>query len=357
MEAKVDAIQDKLRSIFETKSGYRDEATQAKLLEKHFRYFDTDGSGVIDYHEFTSAMLRLNFVGVQAELEGLFDRYDEDLNGTLSYVEFASVIFGTNGVSKPSSHVKSVVERVKALILENGGKNGIRTLTVILRRMDQNGDRTLDKEEFYNGLLELGVQANEIETTELDKVFCHFDRDGNGRITIHELLRGLRGGMGKRRILLVRQAFHLLDESKDGTVTVDEIASRFDTSHHPDILSGRLKPVDVLRQFLAVFESQSDTNGVVTWHEFLNYYRDLGAGIENDDEFELIVRNAWHMSGGEGWCENSTCRRVLVTHSDGSQRVCEIQNDLGIGPKDKTKMVRQLLLQGVRDIVDVKLAM
>ncbi|RHY91356.1 hypothetical protein DYB37_003629 [Aphanomyces astaci] len=260
-------------SIFETKSGYRDEATQAKLLEKHFRYFDTDGSGVIDYHEFTSAMLRLNFVGVQAELEGLFDRYDEDLNGTLSYVEFASVIFGTNGVSKPSSHVKSI------------------------------------------------------------------------------------GGMGKRRILLVRQAFHLLDESKDGTVTVDEIASRFDTSHHPDILSGRLKPVDVLRQFLAVFEGQSDTNGVVTWHEFLNYYRDLGAGIENDDEFELIVRNAWHMSGGEGWCENSTCRRVLVTHSDGSQRVCEIQNDLGIGPKDKTKMVRQLLLQGVRDIVDVKLAM
>ncbi|RHY22299.1 hypothetical protein DYB25_002826 [Aphanomyces astaci] len=313
-------------SIFETKSGYRDEATQAKLLEKHFRYFDTDGSGVIDYHEFTSAMLRLNFVGVQAELEGLFDRYDEDLNGTLSYVEFASVIFGTNGVSKPSSHVKSI--------------------------------------EFYNGLLELGVQANEIETTELDKVFCHFDRDGNGRITIHELLRGLRvpkisktGGMGKRRILLVRQAFDLLDESKDGTVTVDEIASRFDTSHHPDILSGRLKPVDVLRQFLAVFEGQSDTNGVVTWHEFLNYYRDLGAGIENDDEFELIVRNAWHMSGGEGWCENSTCRRVLVTHSDGSQRVCEIQNDLGIGPKDKTKMVRQLLLQGVRDIVDVKLAM
>ncbi|ETW03344.1 hypothetical protein, variant [Aphanomyces invadans] len=252
--------------------------------------------------------------------------------------------------------------QVKALILESGGKNGIRTLTVILRRMDQNGDRTLDKEEFYNGLLELGVQSNEIDETELEKVFRHFDRDGNGRITIDELLRGLRGGMSKRRILLVRQAFDLLDVSKDGTVTVDEIASRFDTAHHPDILSGRLKPVDVLRQFLAVFEGQqigpsgeSPADGIVTWHEFLNYYRDLGAGIPNDDEFELIVRNAWHMSGGEGWCENSTCRRVLVTHSDGSQHVCEIQNDIGIGPNDKTKMMRQLLLQGVRDVVDVKL--
>ncbi|RHY26476.1 hypothetical protein DYB32_007580, partial [Aphanomyces invadans] len=281
MEAKVDGIQDKLRSIFEVKSGYREEVTQAKLLEKHFRYFDRDGSGVIDYHEFTEAMVKLNFVGVQAELEGLFDRYDEDLNGTLSYTEFANAVFGTNGASKPHKQVTSIVER---------------------------------------------------------------------------------GGMSKRRILLVRQAFDLLDVSKDGTVTVDEIASRFDTAHHPDILSGRLKPVEVLRQFLAVFEGQqigpsgeSPADGIVTWHEFLNYYRDLGAGIPNDDEFELIVRNAWHMSGGEGWCENSTCRRVLVTHSDGSQHVCEIQNDIGIGPNDKTKMMRQLLLQGVRDIVEVKL--
>ncbi|CAK4116943.1 unnamed protein product [Aphanomyces euteiches] len=356
MDAKVDAIQDKLRAIFEIKSGYKDEATQAKLLEKHFRYFDTDGSGVIDFHEFTSAMLRLNFVGVQAELEGLFDRYDEDLSGTLSYSEFATVLFGSSG--KPNTQVKSIIDRVKSMILENGGKNGIRTLQVILRRMDQNGDKTIDKEEFHNGLLELGIQPNEIEGSELDKVFAYFDRDGNGRITLDELLRGLRGGMSKRRIQFVRKAFDLLDESRDGVVTIDEIADRFDTSHHPDVLSGLLKPQDVLRQFLAGFEGNRDGqgDGVVTWSEFLAYYRDLSAGIDSDDEFELIVRNAWHMSGGEGWCENTTCRRVLVLHGDGSQEICEIQNDLGIGPKDRTKMIRQLLLQGVRDIADVKLA-
>ncbi|KAF0682957.1 Aste57867_24970 [Aphanomyces stellatus] len=357
MEERVDAIQDKLRAIFEVKSGYGEEATQAKLLEKHFRFFDSDGSGTIDYHEFTSAMLRLNFVGVQAELEGLFDRYDEDLNGSLSYAEFSAVLFGLHGPGKASAKVKSIVEKVKSLILESGGKNGIRTLTVILRRMDQNGDKTIDKEEFHNGLLEMGIQGNEIDGAELDKAFRHFDRDGNGRITIDELVRGLRGGMAKQRIQLVRKAFDLLDVSQDGTVTVDEIASRFDTSHHPDILSGRLKPQDVLRQFLAVFEAQNDSgeaaDGVVTWSEFLSYYRDLGAGIADDDEFELIVRNAWHMSGGHGWCENTTCRRVLVTHSDGSEQICEIQNDLGIGPKDTTKMIRQLLLQGVRDIVKV----
>ncbi len=41
-----------------------------------------------------------------------------------------------------------------------------------------------------------------------------------------------------------------------------------------------------------------------------------------------MIRNAWHISGGEGWCENSTCRRVLVTHADGHQTVEEIKVDV-----------------------------
>ena len=30
-------------------------------------------------------MVRLNFVGVEREIEALFDRYDEDCSGTIDY--------------------------------------------------------------------------------------------------------------------------------------------------------------------------------------------------------------------------------------------------------------------------------
>jgi hypothetical protein len=48
-------------------------------------------------------------------------------------------------------------------------------------------------------------------------------------------------------------------------------------------------------------------------------YRAISACVDDDDYFELVLRNAWHISGGEGWCQNTTCTRVLVLHQDGHQ--------------------------------------
>ena len=63
----------------------------------------------------------------------------------------------------------------------------------------------------------------------------------------------------------------------------------------------------------------------VTFTEFSDYYSSVSASIDDDDYFELMMRNSWHISGGEGWCANSSCRRVLVTHADGRQTVEEIK--------------------------------
>ncbi|GMF10022.1 unnamed protein product [Phytophthora lilii] len=367
-DSRVDAMEVKLREMFEVRSGYRDEHSQAALLAKHFRSFDRDGSGVLDFDEFARAMLSLNFVGVQAETEALFDRYDSDLNGVLSYAEFARAVTGCSGRVLLNGRAQSLLERVRASILEAGGKNGIRTLGVILRRMDQNGNGVIELEvthprslhgyaaylpmfmqEFRDGIFQLGVC--DAEPGELERTFRCFDRDQSGKITIDELMRGLRGSMPKRRILLVKKAFALLDTSGDGKATVEEVERLYDASQHPEVLAGRMKPRDAMLEMMSVFEqADSRGDGVVTWHEFLEYYKDLSAGILNDDEFELMVRNAWHLSGGVGWSANSSCRRVLATFRDGSQRVLEIENDLGIGASDTRRMMEKLAAQGYRDI-------
>jgi hypothetical protein len=59
-----------------------------------------------------------------------------------------------------------------------------------------------------------------------------------------------------------------------------------------------------------------------------------------------MMRNAWHISGGEGWAANSANRRVLVTAADGSQSVQEIRDDLGLKADDKAGMIARLRAQG-----------
>jgi hypothetical protein len=70
-------------------------------------------------------------------------------------------------------------------------------------------------------------------------------------------------------------------------------------------------------------------DGIVTIEEFEDYYKDISSSIDRDDYFELMIRNAWHISGGEGQSTNTSNRRVLKTNPDGTQEVVEIENDIG----------------------------
>ena len=93
-------------------------------------------------------------------------------------------------------------------------------------------------------------------------------------------------------------------------------------------------------------------DGKVTKDEWKNYYDNVSMSIDEDDYFELMIRNTWHISGGEGWCANSSNKRVLVTHSDGTQSVQEIKNDLGLKADDKAGMMKRLRAQGV-DVANI----
>jgi calcyphosin len=99
---------------------------------------------------------------------------------------------------------------------------------------------------------------------------------------------------------------------------------------------------------------------MVTFEEFENYYANISASIDNDDYFELMMRNAWHISGGLGAAANTTNTRALVTRSDGQQEVVNLQNDLGMKKKTdksyKDELVRRLNAQGLSNIAGVSVS-
>lgn len=70
-------------------------------------------------------------------------------------------------------------------------------------------------------------------------------------------------------------------------------------SFHPKFKNGQMSKQQILQEFMAQWDTlQKD--GQVTYEEFEEYYKDVSASVDDDDYFELMIRNAWHIAGGKG---------------------------------------------------------
>ncbi|CAN0407894.1 unnamed protein product, partial [Ectocarpus fasciculatus] len=244
--------------------------------------------------------------------------------------------------------IQSVIRQIKQEMRSRGSK-GFIGMQRKFRIMDDDGSKSLSMGEFKKALKEMRLN---ISDPEMRMVFEYFDSNRNGSIDFEEFIQGVRDPLSDRRRVLVHQAYDILDVSGDGVVDAEELIDRYDASRHPDVISGRKTANQVLEEFLDTFDVGGEKDGKVTRNEFENYYTNIGANIDNDDYFELMIRNAWHISGGEGWSANTANRRVLVTHADGRQTVEEIKDDLGLKPSDKASMMARLRAQGI-DCLDV----
>jgi Ca2+-binding EF-hand superfamily protein len=251
------------------------------------------------------------------------------------------VSYYRSGVVSPG--LQLIIQKLKTE-LKSRGIHGFIGLQRKFRIMDEDGNKSLDLGEFKKGLKEMGLDLTDADVRML---FDYFDRDHSGSIDFEEFIRGVRDPLSPRRQSLVKLAFIRLDRDGNGVIDAEDIAKIYDPSKHPDVLSGRSTPAAVLRDFLDTFDVGGEVDGKVTQQEFENYYSNVGASIDNDDYFELMIRNSWHISGGVSPAANSSSRRVLVTRSDGSQSVEEIQDDSDMHAGDNIAMMAKLRKQGV----------
>lgn len=352
-EKSIDELEKRLKEKIEVATGFADPIQSARKMELMFKFFDRNGSGAVDIQEFFAAMSKFNFVGVQREIEALFNRYDEDASGTLDYKEFSHYLYGIG--SKPSldTNSRSIVEKVKARIIEKNGSMGIHGIKRMLNRMDVDGSQSVDSGELYDGLRDL-YDIDNVSESEMRQLFSYFDKDGSGRISAWEFLRGLKTGMSYERKMIVREAWRRFDKRGAGRVTIRDVLEAYDTTTHPSVAGGSISPEEAARQLLAHFEQGTSKDGNVTWAEFLDYYRGLSMVIDDDGMFELMMRNAWRMAVEDSTVVTST-RRVLVVHTDGTNQVVELKDDLGVGRFDADAVLERLQAQGIRNIADIRI--
>ena len=91
---------------------------------------------------------------------------------------------------------------------------------------------------------------------------------------------------------LVVAAFNLIDTAERGSVSVDAVLAAFHAGKHPSVTSSKRDAEEVYRDFQTTLQCDVGTERV-RLPVFEHYYELVSAGVESDDEFQLILWNCW----------------------------------------------------------------
>jgi len=182
------------------------------------------------------------------------------------------------------------MEEFRKKVLERGASS-IKGIGRTFRVYDDDGNKSLNLEEFLEGIRDYGLDFSVEKSTEL---FNTFDKDGSGQLSFDEFLLGLRGNLNEGRTKVVKEAFKKADRSGDGVFDAKDMKRVYKVTEHPKYNNGEWDEAQVFTDFLKSFEpDETKRDGKVTEEEFINYYAAVSANIDNDAYFNLMIRNAW----------------------------------------------------------------
>lgn len=308
MDPNVKAVLDKLQAAFRKRTG----GGSYKSMMRTLRIYDDDRNARLSYDEFFDILENLHLV------EG---------------VPLGSAALG--GLGEPSRRYLKVASKAES----RGGPQpvfGKPIMTSSRGPPDTTPSRPLSRDEAH-------------------ELFEFLDEDGSGHIDIPEFMEIVALPMNESRKAIVEQAFLALDTDGSGVATVAELAPKYNFSGHPSVRSGRKTESDLLREFMTQWWD-ADGDGNITLKEFLKYYHKISVTIDNDEEFELMVRNAWKLSGGKGAAACTTAVQAVVWKMDGTTEIVEVKNSLGLKRWDSVELEKRLLRQGVKGMKRAEIA-
>lgn len=188
----------------------------------------------------------------------------------------------------------NIVQEMRRMIVARG-VDGFWDLRAFFMSGDPEFDGKVDRVDLKDGLVYWGIT---IDPRYLSRVIENADRYQNGIIDFSSFIATLRGPQSAARLSLISRTYDaILDRtSSKVNLPVDAVQPLFTGATHPLLRDGRLssaaKAFDHMLSFFRV-RGSAQRPAFVTKKQFTEYYEDLSAATENDDDFADMLRGSW----------------------------------------------------------------
>jgi Ca2+-binding EF-hand superfamily protein len=147
-----------------------------------------------------------------------------------------------------------------------------------------------------------------ISPEEIKIVFDLFDKEKNGTINYDELIQTIVGQISPQRQIIIQKVFERFNKDNNGKISVNEIKLLFNPRRHPDAISGKKSEGEIFGEFLDDVENYKEYlenlrgiyDGKFSFEDFINFYNEVGIGIEDDKIFEFMMNTCWNLDNNMG---------------------------------------------------------
>jgi len=202
-------------------------------------------------------------------------------------------------------------------------------------------DPEMNERELVHFFAHFGVRPDD---KELAVVLTDFDPGGSHLVKLQSILLALNVSLTATRRTLLVKAFEAV--ASGGRATLSELQAAFDPTNMDAVQAREISVQQAKEDFLYTWnQSPGDS---ISEQDFVDYYKDISSLLDNDDDFEGLIRNNWQVYGGLDLTNNGLdSLEVTVTHLDGHQTTEYIAKDLGISQYDQAGLKAALRRQGV----------
>lgn len=160
--------------------------------------FDADRSGYLDHMEIKDLLAELGIFMTEQELRDFYDEVDRDKNGQITLDEFAKSFTGPN--IGGANAIASV--RKAAAAMQRTGVDNMPLVVNVWKKYDSDGNGTLDPNEVFSVLKDLGITQSE---EEVGWLVNKLDVNGSGTVEFEEFASLFSEEHTDMKLNLVRQ--------------------------------------------------------------------------------------------------------------------------------------------------------